>query len=144
MTRKHQGFTLIELMIVVAIIAILASVAIPMYNNYLIRTQVAEGIHLSSSAKVAAEEYFQTTGAFATSNGRAGLPASNEIRGNYVSQVELIASGGIEITFGNEVHPAVTGSTVMMIPSSNAGSVSWSCSRGATMPNKYVPKNCRT
>ena len=143
MIRKQQGFTLIELMIVVAIIGILASVAIPLYNNYVIRTQVAEGLHLTASAKIAAEEYFQGTGLFATTNASAGLPAANTITGNYVSQVQLIAGGNIQVTFGNRVHPDINGTTVSLTPNSTGGSVSWTCVRGAAIPNKYVPPNCR-
>ena len=143
MIRKQNGFTLIELMIVVAIIGILASVAIPLYNNYVIRTQVAEGIHLTAVAKVAAEEYFQSTGVFATNNLAAGLPVANTITGKYVSQVQLIAGGDIQITFGNQVHPDINGTTISMIPASNGGSVSWSCIRGAAIPNRYVPPVCR-
>ena len=131
-------------MIVMAIIGVLAAIAIPMYNNYVIRSQVAEGLNLGSGARVAAEEYFQHTGVFASSNAGAGLPASNQIVGNYVSQVAVVAGGSIQITFGNQVHPEINGSTVVMVPTTNGGSVSWACSRGAAMPNNYVPARCRT
>mgnify|MGYP001824788716 FL=1 len=134
MIRNQQGFTLIELMIVMAIIGILASVAIPLYTNYLIRTQVTEGLDLSASAKVAAAEYFVNRGVFATTNASVGLPAANTISGNYVSQVQLIVGGDIQVTFGNQVHPDINGATISITPAANGGSVSWTCDRGA-IPN---------
>ena len=144
MIKNQRGFTLIELMIVVAIIGILASVAIPLYNNYTIRAQVAEGIHLSSSAKVAAEEYYQGSGVFATNNVSAGLPAPGTIRGAFVTQVTLVAGGTIQITLGNRVHPNVNGAVISIAPTTSTGSVSWDCTGDALLPNKYLPPSCRT
>ena len=144
MKIKQQGFTLIELMIVVAIIGILASVAIPLYNNYVIRSQVAEGMNLSAAAKVAVEEYFQGNGSFATTNTAAGLPAPGTITGTYVTQVTLAAGGEIQITYGNNAHSDISGAVMSLGPATNGGSVSWTCSGDALLPNRYVPPLCRT
>jgi len=87
--KKQQGFTLIELMIVVAIIGILAAIAIPAYQDYTIRAQVSEGLNLSGAAKAAVTEYFQDQGTFPNSNNLAGLEAAVNISGKYVSDVEV-------------------------------------------------------
>ena len=144
MKRAQKGFTLIELMIVVAIIGIVASVAIPAYTNYIIRSQVAEGVNMTTVAKIAAAEYFQTHGVFATSNDSAGLSAPATITGPYVSQVEIVAGGVIEISYGNTIHRNLVGAILSMTPdSTNPGSLTWACNGNAALPNKYLPAACR-
>jgi type IV pilus assembly protein PilA len=144
MKKAQQGFTLIELMIVVAIIGIIASVAIPAYTNYIIRSQVSEGINMSTAAKIAAAEYFQTNGVFASTNNSAGLSAPADYTGPYVTQVEIVAGGSIEVSYGNTVHPNLVGAILSMTPdSTNPGSLTWACNGNAALPNKYLPAACR-
>lgn len=141
MKSMQKGFTLIELMIVVAIIAILAAIAIPAYQDYLIRAQVSEGSVLADGAKTAITEYYSNTGSFPSSNLSAGLALSTDIKGKYVDKVD--ASGGkIVATFGAGANKAVNGSTLILSAITNAGSVSWSCT-GGTVASKYLPTSCR-
>ena len=145
--KKQQGFTLIELMIVVAIIGILAAIAIPAYQDYTIRAQVSEGLNLSGGAKTAVTEYFQDRGTLPGDNAEAGVAASGDIEGNYVSQV-AIANGVITVTYsstGNqEANAAIDGDTLTLTPNTaNAGSVDWNCD-SADLANKHLPAACRT
>ena len=141
--KKQQGFTLIELMIVVAIIGILAAIAIPAYQDYTIRAQVSEGLNLSGGAKAAVTEYFQDRGTMPTSNTMAGLAANTEIAGKYVTQVDVGAGGLITVTYGNEAHTTIATNSITLTPSTAAaGSVQWDCA-GAGIADKHLPAACR-
>ncbi|HET7930451.1 MAG TPA: pilin [Rhodanobacteraceae bacterium] len=140
----QRGFTLIELMIVVAIIAILAAIAIPAYQNYLIRTQVTEGTSLATGAKVAVWDFVSNTGRFPTNNQSAGLALATSITGKYVSQVD-ISGGKVTATFGNQANKAITVSgkdTLVLSPSTTAGAIQWTCTP-STIDPKYLPSSCR-
>ena len=142
--KKQQGFTLIELMIVVAIIGILAAIAIPAYQDYTIRAQVSEGLSLSSGAKTAVAEFYQDQGAWPTDNNEAGLSLSSEIIGKYVSDVGVgNADGIVTVTYGQtDTHDLIEGDTLTLTATDNVGSIGWICA-SADLADKHVPAACR-
>lgn len=143
----QKGFTLIELMIVVAIIAILSAFALPAYQDYTIRTRVAEGLNLASSAKVAVTEYYTNFKKWPANNTEAGLAAASKITGNGVTKVEVGADGKITITYNSKVDS--TNNTIDFSPTTTtptAGeSIKWKCASGASngVEKQYLPAECR-
>ncbi len=141
MKKIQQGFTLIELMIVVAIIGILAAIALPAYQDYTIRTQVSEAAILASGAKTATAEYYSHRGAWPTNNAQAGLAPAASIVGKYVTGV-VQAAGVISATLGNEAHANVAADILILSAEDQGGSVEWTCS-STTIADQYLPTNCR-
>ena len=142
MKNDQQGFTLIELMIVVAIIGILAAIAIPAYQRYTIRAQVAEGLNLSAPFKTAVAEFVNSTGAFPIDNTDAGLSAPGDYIGKYVNSVS-VNGAVVSIQYGNDAHAQISGETVTLTAMNNGGSVNWTCTSGGVIPSNYLPSACR-
>jgi len=140
MNKMQKGFTLIELMIVVAIIAILAAIAIPAYQDYTIRAQITDGLSLASGSKTAVAEYYQNRGGYPATNTVAGVAASTSIIGNFVTGT-VITAGVIEVTYGDQANSAILGSTVQLIPTDRGGSTEWDCS--SAIADRYLPTQCR-
>ena len=143
--KNQKGFTLIELMIVVAIIAILAAIAISQYQDYVIRSQVSEGSSLADGMKTAVAEFYNNTGRFPPNNASAGLAVPAEIVGNYVNEVN--AGGGvIRATFSSaspqRANSAINAMVLSFSPVTSGGSISWECNRN-TLEEKWVPQICR-
>lgn len=140
MRHPNQGFTLIELMIVVAIIGILAAVAIPAYQDYTIRSKISEGLNLAGGTKSRVEETRIGLGRFPINHDSYGLAAAASINGNNVSRVEVTSGGVITVTYANDA--AITAKTITLMPTIQTGSIRWSCS-GGTVDSKYRPATCR-
>jgi len=140
--KKQQGFTLIELMIVVAIIGILAAIALPAYQDYTKRAKVSEGLTLASSAKVAVSEYFVSQGELPESVESAGIPSS--IKTDNVAGISVGTSGAITVVYTSDiVDNATSTASLILTPTTSSGVISWVCTRGTTMPAQIVPANCR-
>lgn len=145
MKTVQKGFTLIELMIVVAIIGILAAIAIPAYQDYTIRAQVTEGLNLASDLKAAIGEVYADRGTgVGINSGTAGIPASDYKRGKYVSSIN-VTNGEIRITYGEQANAKIRGEVLTLIPTTNENDdVIWNCGgAGTTLEAKYLPASCR-
>ncbi|MBL8225101.1 MAG: pilin [Chromatiales bacterium] len=160
MKKTQQGFTLIELMIVVAIIGILAAIAIPAYQDYTVRAQVTEGLNLASDLKAAVGESFANDGTWPVDNAAIGITQTKS--GKYVTDVS-ISNGTINISFGNQANADAfsNGNILSLRPTVSAnGDVIWNCgyrTEAGTDPasggsdanttdvlEKYLPSSCRT
>jgi type IV pilus assembly protein PilA len=162
MKSLQKGFTLIELMIVIAIIGILAAIAIPAYQNYTIRAQVTEGLSLADTYKNAVAEFYQNVGTFPTGVTKAGsattvaMPGASV--GKYVSAVTVDPNGNIAITYnGTNANAKLKAANALFlnVGTDTNGDVAWVCGTAAaplgvtlvaagatTVPNQYLPSSC--
>ena len=160
MKQNQFGFTLIELMIVIVIIGIMATMALPTYHDRIVRAQVEEAIELSEIAKQAIVEYHAHTQRFPENNRQALIPAADKLIGNYVKEVK-IDHGAIHVKLGNRINAHVAGKVLTLRPAvvteSPESPISWLCGYAqpvpdmegigdnqTTVPERYLPLVCRS
>jgi len=162
--KMQKGFTLIELMIVVAIIGILAAIAIPAYRDYTVRSQVTEGLNFAAAAKTSVSERFISSGTWPATNAEAGMGLPTDVKSKYVLSVTVGTGGQITVAFGYDINPVITGATNSLVftpYTSPNGDVSWQCglhpmpaaaaltiatgatASAGTLVDKFRPANCR-
>ena len=164
MLHKSKGFTVIELVIVVAIVGILASIAITAYQTYTVRAQVAEALNMAASVEAPIVDAYTITGMPAADRAAAGMtPLATDTQGKFVSQVNVL-NGRVDITFGNDVHQDIFGDTISTTPYMSAdGTIIWRCGaapapvdgvllagggitsahKASTIDSRYLPSSCR-
>ncbi len=137
-----RGFTLIELMIVIAIIAVLVSLALPAYQDYTIRTQVSEGLSLSAGAKLAVSEYYMETSLWPRNNDEAGLADKHAIIGHYTEHIS-VKDNVIEIKYGYEAAAAIFNQKIRLTASGNGSNIDWTCASAGAIQSRHLPAICR-
>jgi type IV pilus assembly protein PilA len=159
MRNDSQGFTLIELLIVIAILTVLSTMALPSYQDRVIRAQAAQAMAVAEVAKKEVEEYYKAKKALPRNNAQAGLPAPEKMVGNYVTSV-AVSDGVINITLGNRVNKNAAGKIVTMRPAIVADAsivpIAWVCGYASvpkgmtvkgknesTIPPRQLPIDCR-
>jgi type IV pilus assembly protein PilA len=134
---KHAGFTIIELMIAVAIIGILAALAIPAYQTYIARSRVSEGILFASDAKSNVAQYYLSTGNFPSSNSEAGIPVT--ISSPMVASIDVSGNGQVIVTTSIS---GITNGSIIFSPLASSSGITWTCT-GGNLDGNYRPSNCR-
>lgn len=153
-SMRQAGFTLIELMITVAIVAVLAAIALPAYQDYVLRAKVSEGLVLSSATKISVADAHASDGDFPTNNADAGVAPATSIKGNAITSIGVGNASGvggaglgiIYITLDADVggSPTMNSAVLTLTPADGSGSIVWTCAIAAdTTRYKYVPAECR-
>ena len=142
MKRTQQAFTMIELMTVMAIIGVLTSFAIPAYQSYSIRAQIAEGLGMTGPLTLAVAAYQNDHGSYPSNNAAAALPPPSEYAGRFVDAI-AISGNVISIRYGNEANALIQGRDVIFTATRTEGSVGWTCASGGQISRSYLPPSCR-